>query len=418
MITIKTPDGGIATFPDGTAPDVIKSAMAKKFAANNTKAAMDALHPAQAEFEALPAWQKPITALGDLALLGTSGATFGLAESTASESGKKRIQYARERSGLPGTLAEISSTLASPVTRGISAAGKLIAPTSKGLLPWLAKLGISTGEGAAFGGLEAAGHGTDIIEGLETGAALGGGTHAASKLIPAATKYVVSGLTNKEPEVFNRAFTSGQQGGTIADSFRAGQKGKYATAAQQEYQKGLDSLSKGTIDIVPIDTLWTKLQKSVKEGNISRLSTSGQNKVAKMDKTLKELAKNPTVQTMDAARGNLSTYSKSGDPQIKRLSTTLQNEIKQQVQKVDKRYVPILEKYKETKLAQTAGKKLSKFAPFTGSEIKGIISLLTGGPRGLGTLAYLAGKTSKYLPAPSKAGLLVGLKDKEYGGPR
>jgi len=32
MITVKTPDGGVAQFPDGTDPNVIKQALAKKFA--------------------------------------------------------------------------------------------------------------------------------------------------------------------------------------------------------------------------------------------------------------------------------------------------------------------------------------------------------------------------------------------------
>lgn len=181
MIEVELPDGTIAEFPEGTPAETIKSALQKRFAPPApTPAAAPAPDPAQAEFDALPTWQKPLKAADDLVRLAANGMTFGFADKIAgylggdgTEAERAKTEDARTRAGGAGLVAEIGGGIATPA--GLAKAG-LTATRLPGVV---GRLGGLAADGAAIGVADALGNDTDVM----TGAALGAGLGAAGQAV-------------------------------------------------------------------------------------------------------------------------------------------------------------------------------------------------------------------------------------------
>lgn len=149
------------------------------------------VNKAAREFEALPNWAKPIVAANDLVGLAANGLTFGFGDKGLAKfdelvgrgSYEDRLafrrgetQRSRERSGIPGMVAEIGGSVL-PVAK-VAQAGL----TATRLPGRLGRLGGMTIDGSVVGGLTAAGNDTDILTGAGVGAVLGGGGQAVAKV--------------------------------------------------------------------------------------------------------------------------------------------------------------------------------------------------------------------------------------------
>ena len=121
------------------------------------------------DYEQQPEWKKPLIAADDIIRILADTATFGYADKLGGVGERFKTQQARERAGWAGTGAEIAGLVAAPsaAARYVSKAPGLVGAGSRAL-------GFGT-EGAAMGGLSAAGHDQDIGQGM----AFGGGAGAA-----------------------------------------------------------------------------------------------------------------------------------------------------------------------------------------------------------------------------------------------
>lgn len=181
MIEVELPDGTIAEFPEGTPAETIKSALQRRFATPApTPVAAPAPDPAQAEFDALPTWQKPLKAADDLVRLAANGMTFGFADKIAgylggegTEAERAKTEDARTRAGGAGLVAELGGGLATPA--GLAKAGV----TAVRLPGAIGRIGGLAADGAAIGALDALGNDQDVM----TGAALGAGLGAAGQAV-------------------------------------------------------------------------------------------------------------------------------------------------------------------------------------------------------------------------------------------
>lgn len=158
---------------------------------------------ARAEYDALPAWAKPIVAANDLVGLAANGLTFGYGDKGLAKvdellgrgmyderlaTRRAETEAMRTRAGIPGMAAEIGGS--------VMPAAKLakLGITATRLPGWFGKLGGMAIDGAVFGGLGAAGNDQNIMQGAALGAGLGAGGQAAGKVIGALAKPVTSRL--------------------------------------------------------------------------------------------------------------------------------------------------------------------------------------------------------------------------------
>lgn len=180
---IELPDGTIAEFPDNTPQDVIKRALQKRFAVPVQPAPDPAIAreaQLQSDFDALPAWQKPLKAADDLVRLAANGMTFGFADKIAgyfggegTEAERARTEDARARAGGAGIAAELGGAIATPA--GLAKAGV----TATRLPGMIGRYGGLAADGAAMGVADALGNDRDIATNAATGAALGAAGQAA-----------------------------------------------------------------------------------------------------------------------------------------------------------------------------------------------------------------------------------------------
>lgn len=201
MIEVDLPDGSVAEFPDGTAPEVMKQAISKKFPvqqpesqqSQDLRSQMSAAtqNPARAQYDALPGWQKPIVAASDTVNLLANGATMGFGDKAAArarsmmngtsydeELANQRVltEGSRQRAGSAGTAAEITGAVSTPLSlagKGITLAGRGGTAALTGLKGLAARTGLMGAEGAGYGALTAAGNDQDMGTGIAAGA-LGG----------------------------------------------------------------------------------------------------------------------------------------------------------------------------------------------------------------------------------------------------
>ncbi len=154
-----------------------------------------------AEYDKLPVIfgekTKVGTAAKDLVRLFTKGASFGAVDQLIGDQDESR--NASLRAGLPGTAAEVTGMLASPVTRAVGAGASALRPAGKGLWKALASLGITAGEGATLAGVDAAINGNDILENAATGGGLAAGAEATLKHGFPKTAGLLANLLSKVP---------------------------------------------------------------------------------------------------------------------------------------------------------------------------------------------------------------------------
>ncbi|WP_181165268.1 MULTISPECIES: HNH endonuclease signature motif containing protein [unclassified Mesorhizobium] len=146
-----------------------------------------------AAFDALPGYLKPLVALNDTVRLMADGATLGYSDKFAARmnsliSGsnyeeelaaeRARTQDALDRAGPAGTAAEALGAYLSGRglgEAGITLSGRFGTATMEGLSGLLARTGLMGAEGAAYGGVEAAGRDESIVSGVASGALWGAG---------------------------------------------------------------------------------------------------------------------------------------------------------------------------------------------------------------------------------------------------
>lgn len=147
-----------------------------------------------AEYQAMPGWQKPFQAAGDVATVMGNAPLMGYGEKGQAwlkslvgpesydeelTAARRQTESAKNRMGSPGTAAaaELAPLLALPTSVGQGA--NFLTRTGRGML-----------EGAGFGAAQAGGHDQDILKGAGVGAAQGAvgqlageATHGVSKLL-------------------------------------------------------------------------------------------------------------------------------------------------------------------------------------------------------------------------------------------
>lgn len=170
-------------------------------------------NPAKGQYDALPAWQKPIVAASDIANLVGSGATFGYGDKAAAwarsqftgnpyeaelEKMRQQTEGARNRAGGAGIAAEVAGSLALPVKTGATLSGRFGTSAMTGAKGLGARTGLMAAEGAGYGALTAAGNDQDIGTGALYGLAGGAGGNVLGEGIAAGVGKI-AGKFNKPP---------------------------------------------------------------------------------------------------------------------------------------------------------------------------------------------------------------------------
>ena len=230
MIEVELPDGTIAEFPEGTAPDVIKGALQKRFAApaaqspemQQANAELSALtqaaNPAVGDrmaFDALPAWKKPLVAATDMAQLAATGGSIGFVNKAAAgvrapftdktyeeelDALKQSDQRARNRAGTAGMAAEIGGSVLTAgglAKNGLTLAGRGGTAAMTGLKGLLARAGLMGLEGEVFNKVSSMGYDQEYVPGL--GVAAGAGGQVAGEGLSAGLSKIL-GAFNKAPQ--------------------------------------------------------------------------------------------------------------------------------------------------------------------------------------------------------------------------
>lgn len=168
---------------------------------------------AQAEFDAMPTWQKPLQAADDLVRRFANTASFGYADKLASylsgttlEEERAKSEAAGERAGSAGLAADLGGAVATPVGiagQGLTMAGRLGTAGMKGLKGVGARAAAVVPEAAAYGALTAAGNDQDIGTGAGLGAVGGGLGSVAGEAVSAGIGKVAGAFSKKPviPEV-------------------------------------------------------------------------------------------------------------------------------------------------------------------------------------------------------------------------
>lgn len=211
MPIVQMPDGTQVQFPDDMPREQIRDMIASKFPdavpqSANVQDARQQLgaisqdpfgNMAREQYNALPGWQKPIVAAGDIAQLVGNGATFGFGDKAVAAvrapftdksyeeelaAARGLTQASRNRAGGAGTTAEIAGAVAAPMGlagKGVTLSGRLGTAGMTGAKGLAARTGLMAAEGAGYGALTAAGNDQD----LGTGTAIGAVGGAAGNLL-------------------------------------------------------------------------------------------------------------------------------------------------------------------------------------------------------------------------------------------
>lgn len=198
MIEVEAPDGTVVEFPEGTTPDVMRSAMQKRWGAPQPAAqpAPQGLQPsiindiAEGAYSAIPFSDEivsgamaPIRAAGNW--VQGKGFDLGRSYQEGMDSEKQTRSEAEERSPVANTIGQVGGGLAlgSPFAKGGMSLLQGAKPTLGSLI------GRGTAEGAIYGGLYGAGEGQGIEErgynalwGAGTGAGVGGALGGVARI--------------------------------------------------------------------------------------------------------------------------------------------------------------------------------------------------------------------------------------------
>lgn len=144
----------------------------------------------QAEYDAMPWYQKAATAAYDTARLANNGLTMGAYDALIgaitgnTDQQRAMTQEARDRAGSAGLAAEVGGAGAVPIgagRAGLTLAGRLGSDAVSGLKGLAARSGLMAAEGSGYGALSAAGNNQDVGQGALLGAIFGAGGNAAAE---------------------------------------------------------------------------------------------------------------------------------------------------------------------------------------------------------------------------------------------
>lgn len=181
----------------------------------------------QAEFDAMPWYQKAAVAADDVARSIANGATFGYADKlagwangTGTEAERQKSEEAQMRGGSATTVAEIGGAIATPVmAASVGASLPRIAAAVPGVTGTVARSGLAAVEGAGYGALTASGYDHDIGQGALTGAIFGGAGNAAGEAVATGARKV-AGAFNAKPKIptMDELSTAARQAYDAADN--------------------------------------------------------------------------------------------------------------------------------------------------------------------------------------------------------
>lgn len=167
------------------------------------------LTPAQQEFHSAPWYRQAAQAADDVVRLAANGLTFGFADrlaaglnNTTTEQERAQTAQARERA----SAAAIPAELAGGLRTGVSLANAGVTAVRPALQAMTGPVGVGlrTGamaiDGAALGGLSAAGHGESIARGAAIGAGAGALGNALIGEPVRAVSRAAGGAVNRAPE--------------------------------------------------------------------------------------------------------------------------------------------------------------------------------------------------------------------------
>lgn len=149
----------------------------------------------QAEYAALPWYQKAGRAADDVVRMIANGASFGYADKlagamngTGTEAERAKSQEAHDRAGSAGTAAELTGAVMTPVglaNRGVTMMGRLGTGAMTGAGGLVARGALAAVEGAGYGALTAKGNDRDVSDEALMGAIFGAGGNTAAETIGA-----------------------------------------------------------------------------------------------------------------------------------------------------------------------------------------------------------------------------------------
>lgn len=196
-------------------------------------------NPARALYDQRPAWQKPIIAAQDVGNILGDAATFGFGDRIAAgirapftdktyaqelEGMRAGTKAARDRAGSAGFGADVVGSVVAPMAiagKGATLAGRFGTGAMSGVKGVAARAGLMGVEGAGYGTLGAAGHGTDLGEGAGYGLlggaagsvigdAIGAGVSKAASLIKGKPKVPdLSALKSAEQAAYDASEKAG-----------------------------------------------------------------------------------------------------------------------------------------------------------------------------------------------------------------
>lgn len=199
-------------------------------------------NPAKAQYDALPAWQKPIVAASDIGSLAANGATFGFMDEVAAAARapftdktyaeelaaqERQTNAAQRRAGGAGTVAELAGGLKTALAMPSFAANSMNA--GHGLLRTAAGAGV---DGALLGGITGfGGPGSleDRLASAESGAKFGGALGVAAPL-------AVAGASKAIQKAVSPFTTSAERSNAVSTLAREGIE---TTAGQKTGSKAL-----------------------------------------------------------------------------------------------------------------------------------------------------------------------------------
>ncbi len=191
-------------------------------------------HPARVRFNASPWWQQAFVAANDDARFFANGATFDQADrfsagmnslfsdksySELLAAERAESEDAEDRAGYAAPAVKLLGAFVSGhglQSAGLTATGKFAAEGLKGLPGFFARSATMAVDGAAFGGVDAALNGRDIVQEMGTGALFGFGGNALAEGLTAVGSRVVRKLTGRQADPETPAAEGGGNAGTKA----------------------------------------------------------------------------------------------------------------------------------------------------------------------------------------------------------
>lgn len=177
------------------------------------------------EFDKMPWYKKLGTTADDVVRTLADSITFGQLDENLGPEQKKATSDARVRMGNAAIPADITGMMLSPVTRVIGAGANALRGGT-GLINSARNLGVTVGEGATLGGIDAAARGEDIGEGAQAGGTIAGGAEAVFKHALPKTGGILSNILSKVPY------------SDLSDIFAIASKSKEGAKAIKDLQAG------------------------------------------------------------------------------------------------------------------------------------------------------------------------------------